>query len=133
MRLALIALVAGAASCARGPSFDDYLAALADSAGPDAATCGVIRLPAARAEAARCAQSALAAGRPFWVTFQAQGIDSSVFEGLTATPNGEVWRLVWDSDAYGGGSLAPLRQVHKIPCENAQLVDRPGEEIIRCP
>jgi hypothetical protein len=102
--IVLVAAALVASGCHTGPTFEEYRSLVANSAGADALDCGVVALGSSRAEAVSCVQSALSNRRPVRVILQVQGIDSDIWLGLAVDEAGRGTRLMWDSDAFGGGS-----------------------------
>ena len=65
--------------------------------GRSATFCGAVRVRTSRAAAVACGRAASTAGKPFWVLFERQGTDSSVWEGAALDPSGRYWALFYDS------------------------------------
>jgi hypothetical protein len=105
--LLICALLAFPAAC--GPSFDRYHLLLINESGASGRSCGVIERGESPEATASCAQEALAAGSPFFVVFEVQGIDSHIFRGLAVNDRGEATFAQWDSDGYGG-SRGPFKK-----------------------
>jgi hypothetical protein len=117
--------------CHRGPSFDEYRSLVAKAAGEGATDCGVVKLGASKDEAIRCAESALGAREAVFVVFQVQGIDSQIFMGLAVDRVGKGTRLMWDSDAYGGGSRFMSKSwIDEVPCSRPALTQK--NETVTC-
>ena len=115
-----------------GPSLAAFERRLRQAAGPGAERCGVVPLRQDRSAAARRAQAALDAGRPFVVAFQRQGIDSIIYEGLASRGRGPAVLLSWDGDASGGGPLVPVRRMYERACAAPAIEDGYGAAEFRC-
>lgn len=115
-----------------GPSLAAFERRLQEVAGPRAERCGVVLLRQDRSAAARRAQAALDAGRPFVVAFQRQGIDSTIYEGLASRGRGPAVLVSWDGDASGGGHLVPVRRMRERACAAPAIDDGYRAAEFRC-
>jgi hypothetical protein len=113
----LLTLACILACCSSGPSFEDFEMAVSSWAGTTALNCGEGLLrDESRSTALACAQRAIDEGRPFFVTIQVQGIDSTLFQGLASRGRRDS-RLFWyDSDIYGGGGLGGESRLEDRSC-----------------
>jgi hypothetical protein len=117
--------------CHTGPSFEEYRALVTASAGAGASDCGFVKLRTSKTEAISCVESALRGGRPVFVIFQIQGIDSQIFMGLAVDQTGKAVRIMWDSDASGGGSRYMSKaRIEKTPCDQPALKN--DNETVHC-
>ncbi len=128
----VVVLGSSVPSCATGPSFQDYVEKLRDSAGENAEQCGVVALGEPRGAAFSCGRAALDEGRPFWLIVQVMGIDSEIFLGLAVDQRGRAWAIDWDSDPSGGSAWITPRGLSKSTCDAPILTDLPGELPIQC-
>ena len=95
--------------------FADFQNRVKQIVGPDAVDCGQHRLSESRTPAAladlheslACGLEAVAQKKAFWMSFQVQGTDSTLFRGLAGTTTGTMYRLSYDSDPSGGGGSHP--------------------------
>ena len=117
--------------CHIGPSFEEYRGRLSKAAGDGAVDCGLVKLRSSRAQAVSCVRSALASHHAAFAVFQVQGIDSDIYLGLAVDRAGRGTRLMWDSDAYGGGRLfAAESWIEQKPCSQPSVAEE-GKPI-RC-
>ena len=117
---------------ARGPSLQDYEETLRLAAGAGARDCGVVALPASRAAAVSCARTALQSGEPFFVAFQVQGVDSTIYRGVVRPLPGRAIVLTWDSDVTGGSSLAAQRRIFSRDCPGPAVLETDDGGPIGC-
>src|SRR5687768_2338934 len=89
--------------------FSDFQARIKQLAGNDAVDCGQHRLlkraPAPLAELQKslaCGLEAVGQRKAFWMSFQVQGIDSTVFYGVAGTTEGTMYSINYDSAPCGG-------------------------------
>jgi len=102
---------------------------LRELAGKGAAACGTVELRDDPTAAFSCARSAMAAGQPFWVAAQIEGIDSLLWRGVALEPDKTVWLLSYDSDVHGGGGYGG-ESLHQGFCRDVQFS---VERRIYCP
>ena len=95
--------------------FADFQARVKQLVGPDAVDCGQHRLlkpltPAPMSELEKslaCGLEAAGKKRGFWMSFQLQGIDSTIFYGVAGTADGTMFSVNYDSAPCGGPGCEP--------------------------
>ena len=119
MRSVAAIAVAGliAASCQKGPTFDDFRRVVTGVAGPGARDCGMVPLNETNHRVLDCAKEAISRKEAFSIIVRRQGIDSEIFSGIAQSKDGEIWNVDWDSDVSGGsgsGSAMNRRRCVRI-------------------
>jgi hypothetical protein len=79
-----------------------------------------------------CTRQALSTGRPFWAAFQRLGDDSSIWEGVARSPDGELIFVAYDSDIYGGGYDTPQPRMSEYICSSVILGSGFIGSIVQC-
>lgn len=72
-------------------------------AGRGGVNCGRVKIGGDPTSATECAVEANAAGKPFWVAYNIQGIDAIVAGGIVRTPSGKLLAITYDSCPSGCG------------------------------
>lgn len=85
-------------------------------AGLRSVNCGRVKVREDASLATRCALQADAAGKPFRVSYNIQGIDSIVAGGVVRTPGGKLLALSYDSCPSGCGFSMLQQRVHVASC-----------------
>ena len=98
----VVASLATVVARASGPDFEAFQAAARNLAGPNARDCGLVRLREPIGAAVSCIKHAWSKRQSFFVTFQRQGFDSTIFNSIVRNDGGEMWSIVWDNDVTGG-------------------------------
>jgi hypothetical protein len=89
--------------CHLGPTLAEYRQLIRKTAGNEAVDCGLVLATTPREPAVACSTSAMTNHQPFFVAFQVRGIDSQIIVGVAVDRAGRATKMLWDSDAYGGG------------------------------
>jgi hypothetical protein len=107
----------------RTSQIDEFDSALRELAGARATACGRSPIRSDQSAAIACAQSSIAAGTPFWVAIQVQGIDSILWRGVARGPTGPAWLVTFDSDVHGGGAHSSHARpaLARTPCLRLEL------------
>jgi len=123
-------------ACSEGESgitFEDYRARVISVAGPGADDCG----EAAIGEGANqneCVAIAFANGFSSYAIYNLQGADSQVATAYAVNAQGNVFRLLFDSDPTGGG-LENNGEISIFQCLNPRLsgvTDNPEVSVFIC-
>jgi hypothetical protein len=117
----------------------DFQARVTRIVGPDAVDCGQHRLSRPRAPAAladfqkslACGLDAVEQKKAFWMSFQVQGTDSTIFRGVAGTTASTIYRPSYDSDPSGGGGSAP-RFSAEVCAKPSISMSRDGYAAIVC-
>ncbi len=88
-------------------------------AGQGAVTCGEVAVKTSAESANACARKAFHGGKPFFVTYQLEGIDSAGATALAMDSHGELYTLESDSIGFG----PPFRAGTKVEEDGHILVE----------
>jgi len=100
--------------------------------------CGHVRHRQNADPAISCATSALKAGKPFYVSFDYVGMDSTGATGLAANSKGTVYQVT--TDQLGGGAFGyiatsgTVRTVSITPCQRppTEHTSYPANRVLSC-
>jgi hypothetical protein len=132
----LLTVLCGVVSCVSGQDgIQNLRARLAARAGSKSTDCGFVPIGGDRHAADECAVRAFRTGIPFFVTYQLQGIDSTIAAALIRGEDNALRVISYDSDIRGGGGRAffPKERVLDDVCTSPEIVQVDGKERIRCP
>lgn len=89
------------------PSTADQIEArrLHNIAGKNATDCGHVGLHQSPTAPGDCALAAWKANRPFFISYDVQGIDSKLLYGLTSSGGGDVFSVKYDSMGWSTDDL----------------------------
>lgn len=110
---------------------------LKDISGAEGLACGRaplgVRGATARLElVSTCTRQALSTGRPFWAAFQRLGDDSSIWEGVARSSDGDLIFVAYDSDIHGGGYDTPRPRMSEYVCSSVSLGSDFVGTIVQC-
>lgn len=103
-----------------GISIGDYANELNEVAGTNAIDCGWVELGEKRLVVDTCVELNLRNKKPFYATYDRQGIDSRLSSGIAFNKEGEVYSLIYDSNPSGGFSSNDGRIVKNV-CDSIPM------------
>jgi hypothetical protein len=119
-----------AIACSARPNLEMRIQQLA---GPQAVDCGHVAFGADRTRSGSCLLAAIEAGRPLWVRYDRQGIDSHIETVLVRTLGGPFVRLEYDSDIRGSGSTFWAKpKLSEYPCSGRLVREAAKPPEIAC-
>ncbi len=101
----LVLLLPFAAECSATP--DALKEVLAELTGPDAVDCSPVAASVSLREAFVCAESAMAASKPFRIVIRLQCPDCKYWNAAAGSADGRLWELVYDSNPTGSAKDSP--------------------------
>jgi hypothetical protein len=116
------------------PSVHGLETAMRRRAGAEAADCGRVRIGQDRRSADACAVEAFEAGKPFFVRYDLQGIDSIVADGMSGDARGVIYLYTYDSGPSGGGNVGGNagERISEQECDIAKVVPVKEGRRIQC-
>lgn len=103
-----------------GISITDYANELSEVAGTNATDCGWVKVGEEREVVDSCVELNLRNKKPFYATYDRQGIDSRISSGIAFNKQGEVYSFNYDSNPSGGISSNDGRIIKSV-CDTVPM------------